>query len=86
MDKGYGGLMRQILSDPTHIVDIKKDELQILLTWLSMSRLESNHDPKFLLTVEIYSQYARKNLDLLEQGPRGIGRRFYCLRSQVRNG
>ena len=22
----------------------------------------------------IYSQYARKNLDLLEQGPRGIGR------------
>ena len=25
-------------------------------------------------TVEIYSQYARKNLDLLEQGPRGIGR------------
>ena len=24
--------------------------------------------------VEIYSQYARKNLDLLEQGPRGIGR------------
>ena len=27
-----------------------------------------------VLTVEIYSQYARKNLDLLEQGPRGIGR------------
>ena len=24
MDKGYGGLMRQILSDPTHIVDIIK--------------------------------------------------------------
>ena len=24
-----------------------------------------------VLTVEIYSQYARKNLDLLEQGPRG---------------
>ena len=29
---------------------------------------------KEVLTVEIYSQYARKNLDLLEQGPRGIGR------------
>ena len=28
----------------------------------------------YILTVEIYSQYARKNLDLLEQGPRGIGR------------
>jgi len=27
-----------------------------------------------LLTVQIYSQYTRKNLDLLEQGPRGIGR------------
>ena len=27
-----------------------------------------------VLTVEIYSQYARKYLDLLEQGPRGIGR------------
>ena len=26
-----------------------------------------------VLTVEIYSQYARKNLDLLERGPRGIG-------------
>ena len=28
----------------------------------------------YILTVEIYSQYARKNLDLLKQGPRGIGR------------
>ena len=27
-----------------------------------------------VLTVEIYGPYARKNLDLLEQGPRGIGR------------
>ena len=27
-----------------------------------------------VLTVEIYSQYTRKNHDLLEQGPRGIGR------------
>ena len=27
-----------------------------------------------VLTVEIYSQYAIKNLDLLEHGPRGIGR------------
>ena len=27
-----------------------------------------------VLTVEIYSKYARKNLDLLEQGPLGIGR------------
>ena len=27
-----------------------------------------------VLTVEIYSQYGRKNLDLLEQRPRGIGR------------
>ena len=27
-----------------------------------------------VLTVQIYSQYARKNLDLLELGPRGIGR------------
>ena len=27
-----------------------------------------------VLTVGIYRQYARKNLDLLEQGPRGIGR------------
>ena len=27
-----------------------------------------------VLTVQIYSQYTRKNLDLLEQGPRGIGR------------
>ena len=27
-----------------------------------------------VLTVEIYIQYARKNLDLLEQGRRGIGR------------
>ena len=26
------------------------------------------------LTVEIYSQHARKNLDLFEQGLRGIGR------------
>ena len=25
-----------------------------------------------VLTVEIYSQYARKNLDLLDQGPHGI--------------
>ena len=25
-----------------------------------------------VLTVETYSQYARKNLDLLEQGPHGI--------------
>ena len=24
MDKGYGGLMRQIFSDPTYIVDIIK--------------------------------------------------------------
>ena len=24
MDKGYGGLMRQILSDPTYIIDIIK--------------------------------------------------------------
>ena len=29
---------------------------------------------KEVLTVQIYSQYTRKNLDLLEQGPRGIGR------------
>ena len=29
---------------------------------------------KGVLTVEIYSQYARKYLDLLEQGPRGYGR------------
>ena len=38
--------------------------------------------------IQSYSQY-RKTLDLLEQGPRGIGRkwwRFYCLRPQVRNG
>ena len=27
-----------------------------------------------VLTVQTYSQYTRKNLDLLEQGPRGIGR------------
>ena len=27
-----------------------------------------------VLTVEIYSQYARKNLDLPEEGPQGIGR------------
>ena len=27
-----------------------------------------------ILTIEIYSQYARKNLDVLEQGPRGISR------------
>ena len=27
-----------------------------------------------VLTIEIYSQYAIKNVDLLEQGPRGIGR------------
>ena len=27
-----------------------------------------------VLTVQIYSQYTRKSLDLLEQGPRGIGR------------
>jgi len=26
------------------------------------------------LTAEIYSQYARKNLDLFQQEPRGIGR------------
>ena len=38
--------------------------------------------------IQSYSQY-REKLDLLEQGPRGIGRqwwRFYCLRPQVRNG
>ena len=29
---------------------------------------------KTVLTVEIYSQYTRKNLNLLEQGPRGIDR------------
>ena len=29
---------------------------------------------KEVLTVQIYSQYTRNNLDLLEQGPRGIGR------------
>ena len=28
----------------------------------------------YILTVEIYSQYVRKTLDLLEQGPQGIGR------------
>ena len=27
-----------------------------------------------VFTVEIYSQYAKKNIDLLEQGSRGIGR------------
>ena len=27
-----------------------------------------------VLTAGIYSQYVRKNLDLLQQGPRGIGR------------
>ena len=27
-----------------------------------------------IITVQIYSRYTRKNLDLLEQGPRGIGR------------
>ena len=27
-----------------------------------------------VLTVEIYCQYGRKNLDLLEQRPQGIGR------------
>ena len=48
--------MRQILSnsDPTSIVDIiKRQTADILLfTWLSMSRLESNHDPKFFTFVE----------------------------------
>ena len=49
MDKGYGGLMRQILSDPMDIVDIIKRRTadMILLTWLNMSRLQSNHDPKY---------------------------------------
>ena len=27
-----------------------------------------------VLTGEIYSQYARKNLDLFEKGPRGVAR------------
>ena len=45
--------MRQILSDPTSIVDIiKRQTADILFTWLSMSRLESNHDPKFFAFVE----------------------------------
>ena len=42
-----------------------------------------------VLTVEVYSQYASKNLDLLKQGPHGIvgqSRRFHCLSPQVGDG
>ena len=42
----------------------------LLVVYSSISRIYKRK----VLTVEIYSQYARKNLDLLEQGPRGIGR------------
>ena len=45
--------MRQILSDPTSIVDIiKRQTADIIYMAISMSRLESNHDPKFFTFVE----------------------------------
>ena len=34
----------------------------------------------YILTVEIYTQYARKNLDLLERGSRGISRKYEMVR------
>ena len=45
--------MRQILSDLTYVVEMnKKTKLQMLLICLIMSRLGSNHDPKFFPFVE----------------------------------
>ena len=45
-----------------HAIRRNREEVLYYLTRISRK----------VLTVEIYSQYVRKNLDLLEQGPRGM--------------